>query len=189
MERLREEIRQGLAERGRLLIALDGRCGCGKSSLAAALAEEFDGNVFHMDDFYLPFAARETGWTDIPAGNMDLRRFRAEVLEPLRKGQTVWYRAYLCSEDRYQQPREIPFKPLSIVEGSYCEYPILRGYYDRRIFVTAAPELQEKRLRAREGAHFAAFRERWIPMEENYFSAFRIEERADRILRTDSILS
>ena len=71
-------------------------------------------------------------------------------------------------------------------EGSYCQYPILRGYYDLRLFLTASAETQEARLLAREGEHIAAFLERWIPMEEAYFRAFRIEERADRVLVTEA---
>ena len=41
MEALYETIRSRLAGDGRLLLAIDGRCGCGKSSLAAQLAAEY----------------------------------------------------------------------------------------------------------------------------------------------------
>ena len=40
-------------DRRRVLIAIDGRCGSGKTTLASLLAEEFGGALFHMDDFYL----------------------------------------------------------------------------------------------------------------------------------------
>lgn len=182
---LLEEIRDGLAEYGSLLLAIDGRCGCGKSSLAALLARELDGNVFHMDDFYLPFARRAPNWKSIAAGNMDLRRFRAEVLEPLQAKEAVCYRAYDCPRDRFKPDREIPYKALSIVEGSYSQHPLLAEAYDRKIFVTASKELQLLRLREREGDHVSAFEELWIPLEENYFQTFAIERKADCILRTD----
>lgn len=185
MEALRDEIRRGMAEKGRLLLAIDGRCGCGKSSLAASLAAEFDAAVFHTDDFYLPFAARAENWRELPAGNMDLERLRTELLEPLRRGEAVSYRAYDCRNGRFLPAREIPVRPLSIVEGSYSQHPALRPYYDLCVFVTASPQIQRARLRAREGAHFAAFEALWIPLEERYFRAFSVEERADRVLRTD----
>ena len=57
---LLDAVERALTERGHLLLAIDGRCGCGKSSLAALLARELDGNVFHTDDFYLPFPAERT---------------------------------------------------------------------------------------------------------------------------------
>lgn len=46
-----------------VLIALDGRCGSGKTTLAAQLAEQFPGSaVFHTDDYYLPrHSASRTG--------------------------------------------------------------------------------------------------------------------------------
>ena len=37
-----------------VLVAIDGNSGAGKSRLAELLAEVYDCNVFHMDDFFLP---------------------------------------------------------------------------------------------------------------------------------------
>ena len=46
-----------------VVLALDGRCGSGKTTMAAALAEQFpDSIVLHTDDFYLPPADRVPGW-------------------------------------------------------------------------------------------------------------------------------
>ena len=64
-----------------ILIALDGRCGSGKTTLAAQLAERFPGSrTIHTDDYYLPPAQRVPGWETLPCANMDLKRLRAEVL-------------------------------------------------------------------------------------------------------------
>lgn len=66
-----------------ILIALDGRCGSGKTTLAAQLAERFPGSrTIHTDDYYLPPAQRVPGWETLPCANMDLKRLRAEVLNP-----------------------------------------------------------------------------------------------------------
>ena len=66
-----------------VLIALDGRCGSGKTTLAAQLAEQFPGSaVFHTDDYYLPPAQRIPNWAETPCANMDLTRLREEVLVP-----------------------------------------------------------------------------------------------------------
>ena len=185
MEALYEAIQHRLAGNGRLLLAIDGRCGCGKSSLAARLAADFGAAVFHMDDYYLPFSARAENWREIPAGNMDLERLRIEVLEPLRRGETPRCRPYDVRADRFLPERAVPPGALAIVEGSYSQHSALRDYYGFRLFVTASPETQRARLLAREGEHFAAFEALWIPLEERYFRAFSIEERADYVLRTD----
>ncbi len=184
MDELISLVRRELQTRGRLLLSIDGRCGCGKSTLAAALAEALGGNVFHSDDFYLPFARRGEGWQERVAGNMDLLRLREEVLLPLRAGETVRYRAYDCPNDRFLPTRALPFLPLSIVEGSYSQHPLLRELYDLRLFVTAPPAVQRERLRRREGENFPAFEALWIPMEERYFAAFSVAENADRIVES-----
>lgn len=44
------------------IIALDGRCAAGKSTLASVMKKEFGATVFHMDDFF-SFAADENGRT------------------------------------------------------------------------------------------------------------------------------
>ena len=181
-----DAVERMLAERGHLLLAIDGRCGCGKSSLADLLVRKLGGNCFHTDDFYLPFSRRSDDWKTLPAGNMDLTRLREEVLTPLLAKKTVCYRAYDCPGDSFKPTREIPFKALSVVEGSYSQHPILADAYDRKLFVTADREIQRQRLREREGEHAASFEKLWIPMEENYFGAYAIEQKADWILRTDS---
>ena len=77
-----------------VLVALDGRCGSGKTTLAAQLEQRFPQSiVVHTDDFYLPPADRVVGWEHIPCANMDLKRLRAEVLTPARAGLAVPYRA------------------------------------------------------------------------------------------------
>ena len=64
-----------------VVLALDGRCGSGKTTMAAALAEQFpDSIVLHTDDFYLPLADRVPGWEQTPWANLDLARLRDEVL-------------------------------------------------------------------------------------------------------------
>ena len=71
-----------------VLVALDGRCGSGKTTLAAQLAQRFPQSItVHTDDFYLPPASRVANWEQIPCANMDLERLRAQVLTPARAGQ------------------------------------------------------------------------------------------------------
>ncbi|MBQ3372328.1 MAG: uridine kinase [Oscillospiraceae bacterium] len=185
MKSIPNQIQKILDEKYSLLLAIDGRCGCGKSSLGAELAECLDANLFHMDDFYLPFRQRVENWQEIPAGNMDLTRFLTEVLEPALNGQEILYRAFSCPQRRYLQEKRLPPKRVNIVEGSYSQHPFLADAYDVKLFVTAERSIQEARLQAREGDHYKAFEEIWIPMEENYFRHFSIENNADCIIRTD----
>ena len=109
-----------------ILIALDGRCGSGKTTLAAQLAERFPGSrTIHTDDYYLPPAQRVPGWETLPCANMDLKRLRAEVLNPARAGQPFSYIAYSCREGAYLPPVSCQPARLVIVEGSYSHSPIV----------------------------------------------------------------
>lgn len=160
---------QRAADAGKpVLIAIDGCCGSGKTQLATLLAEIFPCRVFHTDDFYLPAARRRADWQAIPAGNMDLDRLRCEVLEPARQGADITFRAFDCRSQSLRASQTVPFAPITVVEGSYALHPSLAGAYDRKIFLTCPSNEQERRLRAREAAHYADFEAIWMPLERLY---------------------
>ena len=165
---------------GRAVVALDGRCASGKTTLAARLARERGWSVVHMDHFFLRPEQRSPERYAQPGGNVDYERFLEEVLLPLRRGERPVYRPYDCHAQVLRPP--VPFDPgpVVLVEGSYACHPALWDHYDLRAFLTVDPGLQRERIAAREGAESArVFRERWIPLEERYFSACRVEERCD----------
>ncbi len=170
-----------------VVVGIDGRCGSGKTSIAQIIAEIYPCNVFHMDDFYLPVEKREDNWSHIPGGNIDFDRFRSEVLLPACKGETVYYRSYDCSERSYGDTLTFRNCTLVIVEGSYSHHPLLAGMYDLKIFLTCSGEVQAKRLQEREKSNYSSFKERWIPMEENYFQSCSVEGNSDLIVNTDAI--
>ena len=171
-----------------VLIALDGRCGSGKTTLAVQLAEQFPGSaVFHTDDYYLPPAQRIRNWAETPCANMDLTRLREEVLVPAQAGAAVRSRAYSCREGAYLPEQCVPPAPLYILEGSYSHHPILAGFYDLKVFVTCYKEEQSRRLQAREGERYENFVRRWIPLEEAYFAQCRIEALADLLWDTTNL--
>ena len=184
-EELTSAIADRLARQPAVLVALDGRCGSGKTTLAAQLAERFPQSItVHTDDFYLPPSRRVTGWESIPCANMDIQRLRNEVVAPARAGQAFSYQAYSCREGAYLPPRPLGPAPLVIVEGSYSCHPTLADCYDLKVFVTCSKEEQARRLLAREGERYSGFTARWIPLEEGYFAKFQIEQTVDFILDT-----
>ena len=168
-----------------VILALDGRCGSGKTTLAARLARQFPASsTLHTDDFYLPPAQRVPGWEHISCANMDLARLRKEALSPACAGLPVPYRAYSCREGTYLPVQQLPAQPLVILEVSYSHHPQLADCETLRVFLTCSKAEQTRRLQAREGDRYANFAARWIPLEEGYFAQYRIEERADFVLDT-----
>ena len=53
MDELVKKIDELMTQKDVVIVAIDGKCTSGKTTLAAKLAEIYDCNVFHMDDFFL----------------------------------------------------------------------------------------------------------------------------------------
>ncbi|MDO4261466.1 MAG: uridine kinase [Eubacteriales bacterium] len=166
-------------EKDRVLVAIDGRCGSGKSTLADRLKTRLDANLIHMDDFYLRPEQRTAERRREPGGNVDYERFLEEVLKPLAAGERFCYRPFDCRAWRLGEPVAVEPKPVTVVEGSYSCHPSLWTFYDLRIFLTVEPEEQLRRIRERTGKATCAdmFRDKWIPLEELYFSKLPVRER------------
>lgn len=162
---------------GPVVVAVDGRCASGKTTFAARCAQVFpDCSVFHMDDFFLPFEKRTAERLAQPGGNVDYERALEEVFAPLSRGEDVELRAFDCSDGSFRPAVTYPFRRLNIVEGSYSHHPALAGYSQVKIFLTCSPQVQLGRLAVRESAEsLENFKNRWIPMEENYFTGLDVQ--------------
>ena len=170
---------------GTVLVAIEGRCASGKSTLAGRLSTHYACPVIHMDEFFLRPEQRTHSRYATPGENIDHERFLQEVLLPIRRSQTVSYRPYDCRTQQLAGAITLPAAPVYIVEGSYSCHPALRHYYDLRLFLTVEPEEQLRRIIARNGPAYAeVFRDRWIPLEEAYFAACDVEACCDSVYRT-----
>lgn len=175
-------IRRLLHEKERVLIAIDGPCTAGKTTLAAALAGVFDCNVFHMDDFFLQPHQRTACRLAEPGGNVDYERFCREVLLPLKSGEAFSFRPYDCSSGSLSGAVAVTPKKLNIVEGTYCHHPSFGQCYDLRVFLTVSPATQRRRILERPAFLHDRFFTEWIPMEKQYFAAFSVKDNSDVIL-------
>lgn len=174
MEEMVNEILEKIEElremKDRVLIAIDGRCGAGKSSLASAVRDRIGCPVIHMDDFYLSPEERTEARLAEPGGNVAYERFRLHVLDPLRRGEPACYKPYDCNTGQTKSQVTVGVAPVTLVEGSYSLHPALSDAYDLRVFLDVEPEDQIRRLEEREGGRrMADFENTWIPLEERYF--------------------
>ncbi|MDD4796778.1 MAG: hypothetical protein PHO66_03305, partial [Eubacteriales bacterium] len=161
-----------LRQKGRAVVAIDGMCGAGKSTLARLLGSVYDTAVIHMDDFFLPPALRTAQRLQEPGGNVHYERFTDEVIRGLKSGQPFDYRIFDCAVMDYRGSEHIAARPVIVVEGSYSLRPAFRDAYDLSVFLSVGEEEQTRRIQERNGPDaYAAFRDRWIPMENRYFDA------------------
>ena len=179
-------ILQRVAERrGKsCIIAIDGRAASGKTTMAGLLKTILQTDVVQMDDFFLPLELRTAERLQQPGGNVHYERFAEEVLPYLKEKDAFAYGVFDCSRMDYHGRREIGAGNIRIVEGSYSCHSFFGEYPDIRVFSDVAPEEQMQRIVKRNGTQMAEmFRTRWIPMEEAYFKAYEIKEKADICLK------
>ena len=181
------EVRMRLRTSGRpFLVAVDGRSGAGKSTIAGQAAAILDAALVPTDDF---FAATLTdrAWSERSpprrvADALDWRRLRAEALEPLLAGRPAHWRAFdfeagarpdgsyafrtLLTECR---PR-----PVVILEGAYSSRPELTDLIALAVLIETPAPLRRARLAAREAPeHLAVWHARWDAAEDYYFTKVR----------------
>jgi len=166
--------------------ALEGGSASGKTTFAELFAKVYDGNVFHMDDFFLQPHQRKPERYATPGENVDWERFRETVLLPLFRGEAVAYQRFDCHSLTLLEPVMMRPKAVNLVEGVYSLHPALRGFYDFSAFLDIAPEAQRKRVECRNDAATAArYFSTWIPLENRYFEEMKIRERADLVIPVD----
>ena len=165
------------------IIAIDGRCAAGKTTLAAELAEQIGGDVIHMDDFFLPPKLRTPERRSEPGGNVHYERFLTEVIPKLASGEAFSYQRFDCSRMAPGDRIPVQNNGFVFVEGAYSCHPVLGNYMDRKVFLDIDRVNQTERIRGRNGGdRLQDFLQLWIPLEEAYFLAFSVEENADYII-------
>lgn len=168
------------------VVAIDGRAASGKSTLADMLAMATGASIVRIDDFFLPPALRTEQRLSEAGGNIHYERFISEALPHLRGDDPFEYGIFDCSKMAICEKRRVTRSNIRIVEGSYSHHPKFGEYADISVFVTVSPEEQMRRIFRRNGEMLAKmFAEKWIPMEEKYFDAFSIKERADIVISTE----
>lgn len=160
------------------VIAIDGRAASGKTTMANQMKAILDADVIQMDEFFLPPALRTKERFETPGGNVHYERFMEEVLPNVCVPGTFSYRKFDCSKMDYNGERIVGNSCFRIVEGSYSCHPLFGDYADVTVFSNIEPEEQLSRILHRNGAEMLEmFRNRWIPLEENYFKEYDIPQK------------
>ncbi|HWI32276.1 MAG TPA: uridine kinase [Microbacterium sp.] len=167
LRELRDEVRRHYRA-GRVIIAVDGRNGAGKTIFADALAEVFaeDGSaVFRasIDAFHRPRAERYALGRTSPEGlyrdSYDYSLFRRVLIEPFREGpQTSAATGFQL--DAFDVARDAPVESrwvtapddaVLIVDGIFLNRPELRGLWDWSVWLDVPAEAAFARMAARTG--------------------------------------
>lgn len=161
------------------VLAIDGRCGSGKTTFAKKLENEYGFGVVHLDDFFLPIDKRTDENFETIGGNIDKERFMLEVLSKI--GTDFSYRKFSCKTQKYGISNEILAKKPLVIEGVYTMMEDFLGFYDKTLFFDINKNEQKARIIKRNGS-FNDFENIWIPKEEHYIKESKIDLIADMII-------
>lgn len=156
---------------GPYVIALDGRSGVGKSTLAALLADKVGAALTEGDDFFAGGTGLRSDSPAIRAADcIDWPRQRA-VLDALRQGRAASWRAFdwEAFDGRLQSSvSELSPRSVVILEGVYSARPELADLINMKVLMTASDAFRKARLLERE-AIIGPWERQWDEAEEHYF--------------------
>ena len=180
---IQERVSALLAQKERVVIAIDGRCASGKTTFAKCLSKELSSPFVSCDDFFLPPEKRTEQRLSEVGGNMERERLLSEVLAPFLQGDAVNYRPFVCKTMSYGEAIPLPQSKVLIVEGAYSCHSELWDCYDLHIFLSVPKEEQRKRILQRNPHNANDFFTKWIPMEERYLADGRVEKNAEFVIK------
>lgn len=162
---LRDEVRQHYRG-GRILVAVDGEDGAGKTVFADNLAAVFpeDGSaVFRasIDGFHRPRAERYVRGRTSPGGyyrdSYDYATFRRVLVDPFRGGATAdaGFQLAVFDVDRDEPVASewvtAPRDAVLIVDGIFLHRPELRGIWHWSVWLDAPLDIRYERMARRDG--------------------------------------
>jgi cytidylate kinase len=156
------------------VLALEGRSGAGKTTLAAELAAVApDSTVVHLD-------AICPGWDGLAATPGLLVE---QLLEPLSTGRPAGYQRWDWDADRAaeRQPVE-PTGSLLLLEGIGGGARVCAPYVAALLWLDAPASLRRSRALTRDGDIYAPNWQRWADQEQTYLDTERPWQRADLVL-------
>lgn len=176
-EILTEHISDLLRGRSKpLVVAIDGRSGAGKSTVAGQVGEVLDAAVIDGDDFYAggdgQFWDSRTAAEKVAAG-IDWARQRPVLIELRSRKRAEWFPFDWEAFDGRLSERPLTAEPADVVilEGAYSARPELSDLIDLRVLIEIPEELRWQRLIGREGDEYSReWDDRWRSAEDHYFT-------------------
>ncbi|MFJ6000812.1 aminodeoxychorismate synthase component I [Arthrobacter sp. NPDC092385] len=147
-----------------LLIAIDGRSGAGKTTLAVELAallrEHHSVSLFHLEDIY-------PGWDGLDDG---IARYVERVLRPLRAGREARWNAWDWGRGQDGAERTTTAAEIVLLEGVGAAAAAARSFLDAVIWIEADPEVRHRTAIERDGDTYAPFWHRWADQESRWLA-------------------
>lgn len=163
-----------------LLVALDGRSGVGKSTIAARIGTKIGAVVIDVDKFYS--GGNDDHWDSRTIEEkinevIDWRRLRMEVLEPLLAGKAAIYYPFDFKTWTGLAKDSVTLKPAGVIilDGAYSSRPEFADILNLTVLIEVPDDsARRKRLITRESENYMTnWHSRWDATEDYYFAKIR----------------
>ncbi len=154
------------------VVAVDGRSGAGKTSLATALQASLGAPVVSLEYLY-------GGWDGLERG-IDL--LVTAVLEPLAAGRAARVPRYDWIAAAWDTPWTLEPPEALIVEGAGAGARRAAAYESALVWMEEPASVRKKRALDRDGETFAPYWDAWAAQEDAMLARERTPERADVII-------
>ena len=153
------------------LVCVDGPAGSGKTTLAAAIAEQAGAPVIHMDSLY-------DGWDGLPrvTGQLD------DLLLPLADDRPGHYLRYDWDLQEYVETVTVEPVPLLVLEGVGSGSRAHAGLCTVLAWVEAPADLRLARGLERDGAPLEDHWRQWMHDEAEHFAREATRDRAGLVV-------
>ncbi|MFJ6281428.1 aminodeoxychorismate synthase component I [Pseudarthrobacter oxydans] len=156
-----------------VIIAIDGRSGAGKTTLAVELAARLRAHhkvsLFHLEDIY-------PGWNGLAAG---IERYVSTVLAPLSRGEAASWVCWDWENHDDGEPRVTLPAEIVIVEGVGAAAAAARPLLSAVIWAEAPDDVRRTRALDRDGETYEPFWDQWAAQEEEWLAADKVPLDAD----------
>jgi para-aminobenzoate synthetase len=156
-----------------VIIAIDGRSGAGKTTLAIELAARLRNHhkvaLFHLEDIY-------PGWNGLATG---IERYVSTVLAPLSRGEaatwTSWdWANHYDGDTRVSLPAEVV-----IIEGVGAAAAEARPLLSAVVWADSPDDVRRTRALQRDGGTYEPFWAQWAAQEDDWLAADDVPGHAD----------
>jgi uridine kinase len=172
---LSEETRCGNTH----VIAIDGRAGAGKTTLAfelfLALSMKRSVTIIHLDEIY-------DGWEKALGGS--LTKSLADLLSSISQAKSAILPIFDWTRGAFTSEKKIDPCDVLIIEGVGSAQTIVRTWATATIWLDIASEDGLKRVIERDGGAIEHEMMKWQIQEEAHFLAEQTRENSDFILST-----
>ncbi len=155
------------------IVAIEGKCGSGKTTMVDRLERELVFTRIPMDDFFLPPKMKTTERMAQIGGNIQYERV-LELLEHIKgtNEKSFIYQRYDCGIDRFMK-EEKQRQDVIILEGVYSFHPVFRHLIDRLAFIDIDDQTQNLRLQRR--SNYLMYVNTWVVLENIYYDHEKIK--------------